>query len=200
MAFDTLEANSTRLDRDYAAIVNWRAAEQAVKDGKTTMMGGVPVIDPAKVPGVLYFTARCRSRRTASTPIRPAAGSWRRASCSRSPASSTSRRSGRRSTAGSSQGEVRGVPVLKYDSHPRRRGAGRPRPAAHAVRRQGQRLHLALRRVVGREVAPSALVGRKTARTSTASSSTRSRCTTTSATWSSAAATRRSPTGSTSWR
>ena len=28
------KANSTRLDRDYAAIVNWRAAEQAVADGK----------------------------------------------------------------------------------------------------------------------------------------------------------------------
>ena len=55
MASDTLEANSTRLDRDYAAIVNWRAAEQAVKDGKAAMMGGVPVIDPAKVPGVMYL-------------------------------------------------------------------------------------------------------------------------------------------------
>ena len=54
MASSSLEANATRLDCDYAAIVNWRAAEQAVKDGKATMMAGVPVLDPAKVPGVLY--------------------------------------------------------------------------------------------------------------------------------------------------
>ncbi len=57
MAHETLEANSTQGERDYAAIVNWRAAEQAVKDGKGTMMAGVTILDPAKVPGVLYFLA-----------------------------------------------------------------------------------------------------------------------------------------------
>ena len=55
MAHETLEAGASQLDRDYAAIVNWRAAEAAVREGKATDMGGVPVIDPAKVPGVLYF-------------------------------------------------------------------------------------------------------------------------------------------------
>ena len=33
MAHDALEATSTQGERDYAAVVNWRAAEQAVKDG-----------------------------------------------------------------------------------------------------------------------------------------------------------------------
>lgn len=55
MAYETLEAGASQLDRDYAAVVNWRAAEAAVREGKATDMGGVPVIDPAKVPGVLYF-------------------------------------------------------------------------------------------------------------------------------------------------
>jgi nitrous-oxide reductase len=55
MAHDVLEANSTQKDRDYSAIVNWRAAAQAVAEGKAQMMAGVPVLDPAKVPGILFF-------------------------------------------------------------------------------------------------------------------------------------------------
>jgi len=55
MAHDQLEANSTQLDRDYAAVVNWRAAEAAIRAGKFTLLDGVPVIDPAKVPGILYY-------------------------------------------------------------------------------------------------------------------------------------------------
>ena len=55
MAYETLEAGASQMDRDLGAVVNWRAAEAAVRDGKATMMDGVPVIDPAKVPGVLYF-------------------------------------------------------------------------------------------------------------------------------------------------
>lgn len=55
MAHEHLEANASQLDRDYAAVVNWRAAEAAVKAGHATMMDGVPVIDPSKTPGVLYY-------------------------------------------------------------------------------------------------------------------------------------------------
>ena len=55
MAHDLLEVNSTQKDRDLAAVVNWRAAEQAVADGKAQMMDEVPILDPAKVPGILYF-------------------------------------------------------------------------------------------------------------------------------------------------
>ena len=61
MAHDQLEANASQKDRDYAAIVNWRAAEKAVAEGKATMMDNVPVIDPAKVPGVLYFVDIAKS-------------------------------------------------------------------------------------------------------------------------------------------
>ncbi len=55
MAHETLEANASQLDRDYGAVVNWRAAEAAVREGRTRMMDGVPIIDPTEVPGVLYF-------------------------------------------------------------------------------------------------------------------------------------------------
>lgn len=55
MAHDSLEANSTQKDRDYAVVVNWRAAEAAVKAGRVTTMDGVSVIDPAKEAGVLYY-------------------------------------------------------------------------------------------------------------------------------------------------
>lgn len=61
MAHNVLETNASQKDRDYAAIVNWRAAEKAVAEGKATMMDGVPVIDPAKVPGVLYFVDIAKS-------------------------------------------------------------------------------------------------------------------------------------------
>ena len=57
MAHDVLETNSSQKDRDYSAIVNWKAAAQAVAEGKAQDMAGVPVLDPAKVPGVLYFLA-----------------------------------------------------------------------------------------------------------------------------------------------
>jgi len=55
MAHDLLEVNSTQKDRDFSAIVNWKAAAQAVAEGKAQEMEGVPVLDPAKVPGILYF-------------------------------------------------------------------------------------------------------------------------------------------------
>ncbi len=61
MAHTVLETNASQKDRDYAAIVNWRAAEKAVAEGKATMMDGVPVIDPAKAPGVMYFVDIAKS-------------------------------------------------------------------------------------------------------------------------------------------
>jgi nitrous-oxide reductase len=57
MAHDVMEVNSTQKDRDLCPIVNWKAAVQAVADGKATPMAGVPVLDPAKVPGILYYVA-----------------------------------------------------------------------------------------------------------------------------------------------
>lgn len=50
-----LEVTSTKNDRDYMGFLNWKAAEQAIADGKGEEIGGVKMLDPAKVPGVLYL-------------------------------------------------------------------------------------------------------------------------------------------------
>jgi nitrous-oxide reductase len=50
-----LEVTASQRDRDYIAAVDWRAAEKAIADGKGDMIGGVKVIDPKKVPGIVYL-------------------------------------------------------------------------------------------------------------------------------------------------
>ncbi len=50
-----LEVSSTQKDRDYIAAVNWRAAEKAIADGQFDTIDGVKVIDPKKVPGLVYL-------------------------------------------------------------------------------------------------------------------------------------------------
>jgi nitrous-oxide reductase len=50
-----LEQTASQKDRDYVAVVSWKAAEQAVQAGKTFESGGVRMIDPAKAPGVMYL-------------------------------------------------------------------------------------------------------------------------------------------------
>lgn len=54
-AIGKLEVTSTQKDRDYIAAVNWKAAEKAVAEGKADTLGGVKVIDPRKVEGVIYL-------------------------------------------------------------------------------------------------------------------------------------------------
>lgn len=61
MAHERIEVGASQAERDVAAFINWRQAEQAVKDGKFDTIGGVPVIDPEKVPGVLYFVPLAKS-------------------------------------------------------------------------------------------------------------------------------------------
>src|SRR5690606_33230388 len=115
MAHETLEATSTQLDRDYAAVVNWRAAEQAVADGRTTMIGGVPVIDPAEVPGVLYFAPVPKSPHGIDT---DPSGRWIAASGKLQPVVSVFdfEKILAAIDAGQFEDEVRGVPVLRYES------------------------------------------------------------------------------------
>ncbi len=50
-----LEVTASQRDRDYIAAVDWKAAEKAVAEGKGDLIGGVKVIDPAKVPGIVYL-------------------------------------------------------------------------------------------------------------------------------------------------
>ena len=116
MAHETLEANvdagRARL-RGRRELARGRAGSQG-RQGHA--VDGVPVHRSRP-----RFPASCtscpfRSRRTASTPIRRAGGSPRRQAAAGRPACSTSRRSRRRSTAKAFDGDVRGVPVIKYEA------------------------------------------------------------------------------------
>ena len=50
-----LEVTASQRDRDYIAAVDWRAAEKAAAAGQGDLIGGVRVIDPKKVPGIMYL-------------------------------------------------------------------------------------------------------------------------------------------------
>ncbi len=50
-----LEVTASQRDRDYIAAVDWKAAEKAVAEGKGDVIGGVKVLDPKKVPGIVYL-------------------------------------------------------------------------------------------------------------------------------------------------
>jgi nitrous-oxide reductase len=56
-----LEVTSVQKDRDYVVAVNWKNAEKAIKDGKFKMIGGVKVIDPKDVTGVVYLLPAAKS-------------------------------------------------------------------------------------------------------------------------------------------
>ncbi|MFT3870386.1 MAG: Sec-dependent nitrous-oxide reductase [Nibricoccus sp.] len=115
MAHNQLEATSTQKDRDYAAVVNWRAAEAAMKAGQTTVMDGVPVIDPAKVPGVLYYLAVPKSPHGIDT---DPSGRWIVASGKLQPVASVFdfQKILAAIEKKDFEGEFRGVPVIRHDS------------------------------------------------------------------------------------
>lgn len=115
MAHTKLEANASRLDRDYAAFVNWRAAVKAVEDGKAEMLGGVPVIDPAKVPGILYYVPVGKSPH--GIDVDPS-GRWISAAGKLQPTITVFdfEKVKKAIDEKNFQAEFRGVPVLNYDA------------------------------------------------------------------------------------
>ncbi|HKW01753.1 MAG TPA: Sec-dependent nitrous-oxide reductase [Vicinamibacterales bacterium] len=50
-----LEVTASQRDQDYIAAIDWRAAEKAAAAGQGDLIGGVKVIDPKKVPGLIYL-------------------------------------------------------------------------------------------------------------------------------------------------
>jgi nitrous-oxide reductase len=50
-----LEVTASQRDRDYIAAVDWRLAEKASAEGKGKVIGGVKVIDPRDVPGMVFL-------------------------------------------------------------------------------------------------------------------------------------------------
>ncbi len=114
MAHDNLEANASQRERDYAAVVNWHAAEAAVRDGKATMMDGVPIIDPGKVPGVMYFLPVPKSPH--GIDVDPS-GQWVVAGGKLQPTASVFSFAKIKAAIDQKDfdGDFRGVPVLKFE-------------------------------------------------------------------------------------
>jgi nitrous-oxide reductase len=50
-----LEVTASQRDQDYIAAVDWRAAEKAIAEGRGDVIGGVKVLDPKKIPGIVYL-------------------------------------------------------------------------------------------------------------------------------------------------
>ena len=50
-----LEVTASQRDRDYIAAIDWRLAEKANAEGKGKVIGGVKVLDPREVPGMVFF-------------------------------------------------------------------------------------------------------------------------------------------------
>ena len=115
MAHDVLEANATQKDRDFSAIVNWKAAAQAVADGKAQMMAGVPVLDPAKVPGIIYFLPIGKSPH--GVDVDPS-GKWLSYGGKLQPAVTVVNFEKLQAAINNKtfDGEVRGVPTIKYEA------------------------------------------------------------------------------------
>lgn len=60
-ATGNLSVNASQRDRDYLAVVNWKAAERAAAEGRGTMIDGARVLDPAEVPGIMYLVPCAKS-------------------------------------------------------------------------------------------------------------------------------------------
>ena len=56
-----LEVTASQRDRDYITFVNWRKAAAAAAAGKGKMIGGVRVLNPREVPGMMYLVPLAKS-------------------------------------------------------------------------------------------------------------------------------------------
>ena len=56
-----LEVTASQRDRDYLAVVNWKAAEAEAAKGGDLQSEGATLIDPAKTPGVMYLVPCAKS-------------------------------------------------------------------------------------------------------------------------------------------
>ncbi len=56
-----LEVTASQRDRDYIAFVNWKEAAEAAAAGKGKIIGGVRVLEPREVPGMMYLVPLAKS-------------------------------------------------------------------------------------------------------------------------------------------
>lgn len=115
MAHELLEVNASQLDRDLCPIVNWKAAAQAVAEGKAPLLDGVPMLDPAKVPGIVYFVAIGKSPH--GMDVDPS-GKWIVAGGKLQPTTTVLNFAKIQAAIAQKdfEGEARGIPILKYAS------------------------------------------------------------------------------------
>lgn len=115
MAGELLEVGASQMDRDYAAIVNWRKAAEVAESGDVELMEGVKVIDPAKHPGVLHYLPIGKSPHGIDT---DPSGRWVIGSGKLQPSTTVIdfERLKKAMDKKDYQGEFRGVPVVNYDS------------------------------------------------------------------------------------
>lgn len=115
MKGDLLEVNASQMDRDYAAIVNWREAEKFVAAGKADRMEGVPVIDPVKAPGVLHYIGVGKSPHGMDT---DPSGRWIVGSGKLQPSTTVidANKLIKAMAEKNYESEFRGIPVVRYES------------------------------------------------------------------------------------
>lgn len=61
MAYEQLEVNASQNDRDFIVALNWKAAEAAANAGQGELSEGVPMLDPRKIPGLVYLLPVAKS-------------------------------------------------------------------------------------------------------------------------------------------
>lgn len=115
MAGELLEVNASQKDRDLGAIVNWKLAAQAVADGKATMMADTPVLDPAKVPGLVHFIGIAKSPH--GMDVDPS-GKWVAAGGKLQPTTTVINVEKMLAAIQNKdyEGDFKGIPILKHDS------------------------------------------------------------------------------------
>lgn len=115
MGHDLFEVNSSQKDRDLCPIVNWKAAVQAVAEGKATPLDGVPMLDPTKVPGILYYVAIGKSPH--GMDVDPT-GKWIAAGGKLQPTATVLNFEKIQQAIAKKdfEGDLRGVPILKHES------------------------------------------------------------------------------------
>jgi nitrous-oxide reductase len=114
MAYDSLELKASQNEMDFLAAVDWRAAQKAVDEGKADMIGGAPVLDPAKVKGIVYLIPTPKSPH--GVDVNPT-GEYICASGKLQAEVSVFSYAKMKAAidAGNFDGERMGVPVLKYE-------------------------------------------------------------------------------------
>ncbi len=113
-AYDSLEVKASQHEMDYVAAVDWRAAQKAVDEGKARPVGGAPVLDPKQVKGIVYLIPTPKSPH--GVDVNPT-GEYIAAS-GKLQAEVTVFSFAKMKAAvegGKFDGEVDGVPVLKYE-------------------------------------------------------------------------------------